>query len=382
MNNRPAKVIILTLPLGNNYGGLMQAYALQRVVSELGYEVVTDRYACRNKTWKELLLGVFLPAKNKLLEMLGNRVSVSDNNILRNKYLQNFINENIRSVDFFRNHSRPIKNDVDKYDVFLVGSDQVWRKKYVNVQSYLLSFLNHNLEKVFLSYAASFGCDNIDDWTKADKKVAKRMLPQFAAISVREKSGIDILKKQFGIQSTCVLDPTMLLKRDDYLNLDGINKIEKRKKMLYCYILDFTEEKEAMINFIREKRGLNNILFISPKIDKFKKNLPSDYTYPSIAEWLSGFRDADYVFTDSFHGSVFSLLFGKQFVCFVNKTRGATRIESLFEMFNITDRLISSVHEYEEVSSSNIDYETVYSILEEKRKMSLDFLKIALLNYK
>lgn len=373
------KVIILTLPLGNNYGGLLQAYALQRVVSEMGYDAVTDRYACKNKTWKSNFLWLYFPVKNLLYRLLGKKMPDPESIIQRNENLSHFINENIRTVDFFKGHKRPTRNDVDDYDVFLVGSDQVWRKKYVCVQSYLLSFLDHIHNKRFISYGASFGCDNIEDWTKRDKKVAKRMLPQFAAVSVRENSGIGILQKEFRVHASCVLDPTMLLSAEDYLNLDGVANIKKEKKMLFCYILDLTDDKKDLIRYIKEERGLENILLISPKIDKIKKDLPKDYKYPSISEWLSGFRDADFVFTDSFHGSVFSLLFKKQFVCFVNKSRGITRLESLFETFKIKDRLISSAQEYKKVSCSTINYDLVYSILEENRKFSLEYLRNALM---
>ena len=303
MKTPPKKIVILTLPLGNNYGGLMQAYALQRVVSGMGYDAVTDRYACKNKSWKSYFLWLYLPVKYFLLRLLGKKMLDPGSIIQRNENLSHFINENIRTVDFFKGHKRPTRNDIENYDVFLVGSDQVWRKKYVNIQSYLLSFLDHIHDKRFFSYGASFGCDNVEDWTNSDKKVAKRMLSQFAAISVREKSGVEILQKEFGVHALCVLDPTMLLSIEDYLYLDGVNNIKKEKKMLYCYILDLTDDKKDLIRSIKEERGLENILLISPKIDKIKKDLPNNFKYPSIAEWLSGFRDADFVFTDSFHGS-------------------------------------------------------------------------------
>ena len=370
----PKKVIILTLPLENNYGGLLQAYALQKVVSDMGYDVFTDRNACKNGTWKNLFLRFYLPLRYKQLQLCGKKVITPKIRQAQYQKLIRFTEENIKTVDFFEGKNKPKKKQINQYDAFIVGSDQVWRKKYVRVKSYFLDFLNRNENICRIAYAASFGTDNIDEWSDEDKKVCRSLIPKFTAISVREKEGLAILKNQFDTHATLVLDPTLLLTKEIYNKLDGIGKIPRREKMLFCYVLDLTEDKKILINRLKEEYELEQVLFISPKMENIDKNLPADFVYPSMAEWLSGFRDAEYVFTDSFHGTVFSILFNKDFICYANKTRGLSRFESLFESLEINGKLIFNSQDYKKCHPFKIDYTKVNEKLNILRRDSMSFL--------
>lgn len=369
------KAIILTLPLENNYGGLLQAYALQRVVSELGLDVCTDRYASKNKSWKNFFLCFYLPIRFKILELQGKKPVTPKLLKYRYKLTQEFVKKYIKTTNFFKGRSKPPKKVVNSYDFFIVGSDQVWRKEYVRVQSYLLDFLCGCSNKKKIAYAASFGVDNIDEWSRSDILMAKELFPQFSAISVREEGGCNLLKKEFNIDSEVVLDPTMLLMKQDYATFFNANEHIKKTKMLYCYILDLNDDKRKLIEQIKKDRNINEVLFISAKMDKVMTNLPDDYVYPSVEEWLAGFRDADFVLTDSYHGTVFSILFNKQFICYANKSRGLSRFDTLLGDFNLKDKIIFSSQEYSRVATSFISYDEINKILDDKRCKSINFLK-------
>lgn len=368
------KVIILTLPLENNYGGLLQAYALQNVVSRMGYDVDTDINACKNKTWKNHLLWIYLPIRNKLRELFGKKVVSTQIKKYRNQRLTKFILENIRTVDFFKGKDDPPRKNIDNYEIFIVGSDQVWRKKYVRVKSYFLDFLKERQDKLRIAYAASFGLSTIDEWTVDDKESCMRMAKQFDAISVREVDGLKLLK-ELKTEGTHVLDPTMLLNKEDYLKLDDIEQQPIREKLLFCYVIDMTDDKRTLIERIRKARGLNNIHFISPKMDGSSSGTPADFIYPSVGEWLSGFRDADFIFTDSFHGTVFSILFNKQFICYGNKDRGLSRFDSLLGSFGLKERMVFKPEDFTDIIHTNINYSVVNKKLETLRNDSHEFLR-------
>ena len=374
----PKKVIILTLPLENNYGGLLQAYALQKVVSDMGFDVYTDRNACKNKTWKNFFLRFYLPLRYKQLQLCGKKVITPKMRQVQYQKLVRFIDENIKTVDFFKGRDNPRRKDIEKYEVYVVGSDQIWRKKYVRVKSYFLDFLKGKDNICRIAYAASFGTDNIDEWNDEDKKVCGSLIQKFTAISVREKDGVAILKKQFETHATLVLDPTLLLTKEIYNRLDGVEKIPRRNKLLFCYVLDLNEDKKNLINHLKEEYELEQVLFISPKMENIDKNLPVDFVYPSMAEWISGFRDAEFVFTDSFHGTVFSILFNKDFICYANKTRGLSRFESLFESLEINVKLIFNSQDYNKCHPIKIDYTKVNEKLNLLRRDSMSFLSKSL----
>ncbi len=365
------KAIILTLPLENNYGGLLQAYALQRVVSEMGYDVVTDKKACKIRTWKYRLYTTCSPVLFALYKMIGIEKLSPKLKRERDQHLLRFIDENIKTTDFFKEKLSPPKKEIKKYDIFIVGSDQVWRKEYVWVQSYLLDFLKDRVDKRRVAYSGSFGVESIDEWTEFDRSAGKRMFPRFDAISVREECGQSILENEFEVKSTLVLDPTMLLTKDDYQKLDGIETVPSKEKLLYCYILDLNDDKKLLIEKIRKEIGAEQVKYILPKKEVSPKDKES-FVLPSVGEWLACFRDAAFVVTDSFHGTVFSILFNKQFVCYANKSRGISRMNTLLSTFNLIDRMVFSSEEYS--GSGEIDYVDVQKTLEEKRKESLGFL--------
>lgn len=377
------KILILTQPLRTNYGGLLQAYALQTVLKRMEHEVLIDKYNYRGVEYKFAINytiyriirgGVF---RNKKYLPVIPRLLTKTNYSIISQNTERFINNHIETVDFFKGKSKPSKNDIEKYDMFVVGSDQVWRKEYNQyLENYFFSFLEGKDDKKKLVYAASFGVDNID--SKRDKIYRKcfKLLENVNAISVREESAIKILKEQANKDAIHVLDPTLLLDKEDYLELiEEEDKIELKEEILMAYFLDKSEEKEKIIQEISLKLNLN-IFEIMPKLNFSNRNNSIDkLIIPSLSSWIAGFRDAKFVVTDSFHGTVFSILFNKPFIVIANKNRGLSRFFSLLKVFGLEDRMIFKDDDLEDKLFKEIDFNKINSIKQDWKNKSNNFIK-------
>ncbi len=375
------KICILTHPLHNNYGGLLQAYALQKVLRDMGHDVVTDR----DGYWKNSPIPSF---RDRLFSLIINILSyLGISRIVRtpsctlNYLLDNynigmnnkkFVRNNIRTVSLFKNRSLPSKHTINKYDAFVVGSDQVWRSKYVDPSIYFLNFIqSKRIKKV--AYAASFGTDNLGEYTQKELEDSKKGAKQFDTISVREINGIDICNNILGVEAVQVLDPTMILDKSDYLKLIKEEDRNISKKIANCYILDKSKEKTNIINNICLKLGLEAVYSMPDEYKASDKNIKKS-TYIPISSWLSLFRDSKFVVTDSFHGTVFAIIFNVPFVSIVNDDRGASRFNSLLKLFGLKDRMINNIEDLSCVDLLNIDYNRVNIIHKQWKRKSLDFL--------
>lgn len=334
------KIGILTLPLHTNYGGILQAYALQTVLERMGHDVCLiekRRKPMRLPLWKTPLVYGKRIARNLMghpfpifYEQKINR----EMPIIRQNTDQ-FINKYIkrRFVDDF---SEIKKTD---FDAIVVGSDQVWRPKYFldGIEHAYLDFTDRwNIKRI--AYAASFGTDEWE-YTPEQTRRCGELLKHFNGISVREDSGVDLCRTHFGVEAQQVLDPTMLLTKEDYIQLFENTDTPKSKGTLLNYILDETPEKLALIDQIAQEKNLVPFR-VNSKVENKKAPL-KERIQPSVEQWLRGFYDAEFVVTDSFHACVFSILFNKPFIAIGNEDRGTSRFTSLLSMFGLKDRLIT-----------------------------------------
>ena len=370
------KIAILTLPLHTNYGGILQAYALQTVLERMGHEVehlqpeVT--YPPLHPAWQMPLVW----GKRLIRKYLGgdSKLPIFEHpHRWVRKNTDKFIAENIRC-----RYLKPEDWDetlADEYDAFVVGSDQVWRP-YMSghIERYLTAFLGRsNAQRI--AFSASFGVD-YDEYSDEERAMARSLMPMFNAVSVREESGIKLCREIFGIDAVCTLDPTMLLTSEDYGNLSEEAPLSSGNLM--TYILDESQRTDEIIDNVAKERGLTPFR-VNSKVEQ-GDNEPklSNRQQPPVENWLRGFRDAEYVITDSFHACVFSIIYNKPFLCIGNGFRGMARFNSLLGQFGLMDRLVSIDSDH--IPSSNIDWTKVNAILDEKRRKSLDFLRQALGN--
>ena len=334
-------ICILTHPLGANYGGILQAYALSTVLKTEGHNVTVLRrdhdMPLHKRFIKQLLIALKHPRYNSP----------------RYKDLRRFVNQHLNespvlySTDNLRNYV-----DNNKIDAVVVGSDQVWRTGFAMGYgyNYFLDFVPAGVSK--LSYAASFGLSQWEYNNEQTQRI-KQLVSDFKAISVREDEGVQLCKDNIGVTADHVLDPTMLLDAIDYEPVTSERKV--KDDYVFVYWLGSAEEKQKAI----EAASIEGKRIVDISLRGSEPLMP-------IEDWLSFIKYADHVVTDSFHGCVFSILFGKQFTICANDSGGNGRLRSLFSMLGIY------------TSSPQIDYTIVYDKLDNLRSYSYDFINNAL----
>lgn len=377
------KIGILTLPLNINYGGILQAYALQTVLQRMGHEVMlikSDRFPSDvPKRFSIRRRAIVYPKRFLCKHLLKKCDFVRLDYEIWKKYL--FISRNIQPfIDkhfLYISESQIIEKDTVNVDAIVVGSDQVWRKGFTGstIIDYFLNFLK-TLRVKRIAYAASFGSD---EWELTDEETSKcsDLAKKFKLITVREDCGVSFCQKYLQVNATHVLDPTMLLEKNDYIRLIKQDAVQKTDGNLFYYILDETLEKKEFVDKVALVFNLIPFTRMPKLKTSFKSYFPFDYDerycFPSVASWLSGFVDADVIVTDSFHGCVFSIIFNKPFYVFTNKERGLARFTSLLRLFDLESRMIDTT-DIPSISEKPIDWDKVNEILEAKGKMSISLL--------
>lgn len=366
------KIAIVTLPLHTNYGGILQCYALQTALERMGHDV---KVLSKPQYGRSYYILYPLAVCKRLLKrfLLGKDVAIfkTPHQIVK-QYTDRFIHKYIHQYE----KGVWTSKIASRFDVIIVGSDQIWRPAYFQpIEEAFLSFLGDSDIKR-IAYAASFGIDNCDEYTPEQLKVCSQLLQKFNAISVRESSGISLCQKYFGVDAVQMLDPTLLLSVDDYRVLINNATTKPSKGNMLVYILDKSEEKLALVNQIAEEKGLTPFWLDSP--DEQTEDLPLKKRIKmSVEQWLRSFDDAELIFTDSFHGCVFSIIFQKQFVVMGNKERGLSRFTSLLEQFSLYDRLLFDVQDYEKKKlelNRSIDFHSIFDVLNKKRMCSFNYI--------
>lgn len=370
------KIGILTQPLKNNYGGLLQNYALQTVLKRMGHEVITiDRK--RYISLKDKFIIIF---KRVVLRCLLNRkdiypiipywINKRDFRTI-SKNTNSFIKENIYVTEEITSN-RGMKR-LNKYnlDAYIVGSDQVWRPLYSpNLPTYFLDFLENNNRLKKISYAASLGTDKWE-LSRKETKMAIKLIKQFDAVSVREESAISLIRDYLGLDAVHVLDPTMLLTALDYKELIKTHNTKHSQGDLFVYILDETIEIQPIVNRISNDKNLTPFRIMP---DEMPSSEIDKCIFPPVYQWIRSFIDAEFVITDSFHGTVFSIIFGKPFVVIPNKSRGNSRFISLLNILGLNSLMVNTVEEITNEIYEPIDYESIRSVLVEWRTKSISFI--------
>lgn len=370
------KIGIITHPLEYNYGGLLQNYALQHVLRSFGHNVHTiDKVFFKHYRKRTIVLLL----KRFIKRIIGKEISISEKQYCYiKKNCTNFVKENINVTKAFQN-DKELKSIIKKYkfEAYVVGSDQVWRPAFANnIYNDFLDFCQDKENIKRLAYAASFG---ISEWefNEEQTKECSRLAKLFDAISVREDSGIALCKEHLGVDATHVLDPTLLLEKEDYIKLVEKAQEPISEGNLFCYILDNNESIEKGIHNIENKLSLKGFQ-VKAKKEKwtFKcgENI-KERVIPSPTKWLRAFMDAKMVFTDSFHGCVFSIIFNKPFWVIGNKERGNARFDSLLKQFNLESRRFD-ISEMNNIDLTQpIDWAQVNTIKKEWQEKSINFLK-------
>lgn len=317
----------------------------------------------------------------KALENIGKKVVVIDSFGIRPRMkFKDFAKQ------YFKLSSELFPSITTKYllncsENFIVGSDQVWNYEFsrvVNDNGYFqLSFVPNGKNK--MSYGSSFGQRN-RACESSKQQYYKQLYQRFDHASSREKFGVEVLQQMFEVKGEYVLDPVFLLTSQDYAELIKEKYVPKRKYIL-TYILTPTAEKLDYVQKLQQKLGEDvdvvNIIDAEPVLReknmaffKSEENVKSDI---SPEEFLTLFANAEYVVSDSYHGTCFSIIFHKQFMAFVN--RESERFET-FKEFSLEEHILSSVPEdISNAALDKIDYSKVDGVIDSMRAVSVDFLK-------
>lgn len=340
---------------GSNYGSIMTYYSLYHMVEQQGLRAI-----------------------------MLDRPGFKPDHPMFSTHARRFAKENYRAISPVYQFDELGKLN-DYVDTFLIGSDQVWNygisKDYQG--GFFLNFAADEKRKI--SYAASFGHYSFSAPEEVMEETG-RLLSRFDAISVRERDGVKILKRTFGLKGTRVLDPVFLPERSMF---DGFAEKSRKKedsKFLTAYILDPTPEKKEAILYAAKERGLEPKIMLDGMKHKFaenkKKMALDEYVLDDIEveEWLYYIKNCDFFITDSCHGASFAILYEKPFVCIGNEARGMSRFESLLDVFGLRDRLVLEAREIinNKRLVSDIDYAPVTEKLQKERERSISWLKKAL----
>ncbi len=345
------KVCLVNLPMDANYGGNLQRFALCTTLRRLGHEVKVLKYKK-----KETFLSKSLRAAKWLIKCIINK-KITPFNVLSLTQFRQF-NEYISYTERYKGGAIP-QSIIDDNDAFIVGSDQVWRYDYTWFNLPLYSLASIPNDKLKIAYAASMG---VTDGGFPSRELNQFLLDinRFDAISVREFGSARYISKQLKRDVQALVDPTFLLTKDDYQTMFNL------KQSTDPYVLSYILDKNETLNFLCSKSSdFLNCKVVSLSIEK-------KYQMDSPEEWVNRFWNASFVVTDSFHGTVFSILFNKPFISVVNKKRGAERFLSLLTLFGLERRIYNE--NLNELIEDKINWLEVNNKLNQLRNEGIEYL--------
>lgn len=369
------KIGILTQPLQANYGGLLQNYALQQTLIRAEHEVETIDWGRPKSLHAELyrmklqFLATWFQSQYPEVRYQPSKKELATIWRNTNHFINAYLNHTVpmHSLSEFRHQA-----NIGKYDAFVVGSDQCWRPCYNSfLSSMFLEFAN-DMDVKRISYAASFGTDKWE-FSPQQTAVCASLAQKFDLVTVREDSGVTLCKDYLGVDAVHVLDPTMLLSKEDYIQIIEKEQEPKSDGTLFNYILDPDAKKSTFIDKVAQENGLK-VFQVLPKCQaetRTRKDVKSridDCVFPGVSTWLRAFMDAEMTVVDSFHGMVFSIIFNKPFWVIGNAHRGMSRFTSLLKVFHLENRLLDASGLDDVDLSQSIDWESVNEILKEKQK--------------
>ena len=344
------KVSIITYHDEDNYGATLQAYATYKAVESLGFkpEIVNLHMVHKVGFPTKVLFGIKRLRFNKF----------------REKYMPN------------KTRLYTDVDDLRKYppesDVYLVGSDQTWNPTISkrHAKAYFLDFGKMNQKRI--SYASSFGNDKWIETPYITKTEADTFLKRFSTLLVREDKAVEILKNEFGLSSAQVLDPVLLF--PSYSELTG--KIEDSGKLIIYKIVNdplfYRKAVDLGILLGIKVQSIGSMRQIKGVISKYPER---------IEKWIANIASAQYVFTDSFHGTVLSIIYHRQFAVYVGDKGKMSRLYSLLKLVGLEDRVFSANDNPQTIVNmlqKPINYERVDVILNEERSKSLSLLEKAI----
>lgn len=370
-----------------NYGSMLQTLATGQTLTRLGYDYEFIHYT--RKPTPELVL----KSLDRIPEILSAKLhnQIKKNKLkhypviikgirIRENCFDTFMNQNFTKMSPRYDTFAQLTEAAQQYSLVLVGSDQLWRPEGYSTGFYNLMFVPDDIPKI--AYAASFGVSQIPE---RKKKIAKKFLNRIDHISVRELRASEMIKELIGRDVPTVVDPTLLFTGEEWKDIVPVRRIIE-DKYIFCYLLGNNPQHRKWTEYLKQQTG-HKIVTI-PHLDEFVESDVAfgDYQLYDVgpSEFVNLIRNAEYVCTDSFHGTVFSILNHKQFVTFnrfADRSRNSrnSRIESLLSQVGLEKRwMTNEEHSIADLVFAETDYEYVDTKLYQMRHRSIEYLRSSL----
>ena len=363
------KAGIITFHRALNYGALLQAFALQRVLKllDIESEIIDYRNALIEKMYKFKSLN----ERKGVNEKIKYFIQKKDELRLRDKFEQ-FRNNQLRITKKAYYNREDLKEISDSYDFYITGSDQVWNyNAHAFDKNYFLDF-TVDLRKR-MSYAASFGVSTIPEQYRPEYMTLLNNIP---FRSVREEDGQKLVKNTFGLDSKVVLDPTLLLTKMQWTEIATADEVREKYILVYCF--ELTDTLRKLAEELSHETGLTvyyfGKIYRNPLKAKCVNILDAD-----PFDFVRLFINAQYIITNSFHGTAFSINLNKPFFIelLVESSSVNSRLENIIQLTGLESRLIRSDYSIKGYLYDKIDWDRVNRKLDEKRFDSIAFLKEA-----
>lgn len=379
------KVNIITFHFVHNFGAVLQCFALQERIKELGYdvEVINYRPEYHVKGYRCLVnpfqhyktvinnMGMAPKMRNRIIAFmkaaLVNRKAIK--NIIRKHHFDQFVKEYLQQGEKCVTQRELTRLYDKKREIFVTGSDQIWNRKLIgNDNAYFLCFAQEKKGKI--AYAASFG----DEKAQCMRETAS-LLDDFDAISIREQTYAAELENILGRSVVNTLDPTLLLSQHAYERCEKSVRKTRNRKYILVYALTNSDQLTMALNQLLRD---DNTLWAINLSRSFLKGVPKQkvINLQSIGpgEFLTCIKNAWYVLTDSFHGMAFSIIYHKRFWAFENKN-GSLRLKDLIRELGMESRFISAENAMTTDWSEEIDYSVTDTMLSDEIAKSSSFLE-------
>lgn len=369
------KVAVITRHSVPNYGSLLQSYATQKAIEKLGHnsEIINyTRYEERYENLADTLVKGKKWDKNVILRTIYKLIQTPNYSKMYKKFFE-YRKDFLEETKLEYGNINELKENIPEADVYCSGSDQIWGK--IGTSNYDEAyFLEFAKGKKCIAYSSSFGKTELNE--ELDKNL-ENLLAKYSKILVRESSAKELLEKRNIINVEHVLDPTFLLSQEEWIELAQKSKKEIKEKYILVYQLHDNKEFDKYAQKIAKNKNMK-LLRISPSLYHITRSGKLVYL-PTQFDLLKYFMNAEYVLTDSFHATVFSIIFNKRFIDVLPFNKTGTRIESILNLLGIDSRILKNFEDMTLIDN-DINYKNVNVRLKNEREKSLRLLKDAIEN--
>lgn len=378
------RVEIITLHTSPNYGSCLQAYATVRAFEKIGWDAeIIDYWRANNllSAKADIFLGCFplsvlTPVFNVVPSLKKSLIGLVKSRLKKQEApFERFREERLTLSPLRYESYEDLEVNYPKGDVYCTGSDQVWNSVWNDGfdKAMVLSFVSGPERKI--SFSSSIGQEDI---SSVEKKEMQKALQEYSSISLREESGVELVRSLGFPQAKQVLDPTLMLTKEDWRLVASRPEHRLPEKYLLVYQLNKNDVFAGCARKISKELNLPIVALCHMPHSKMKGAM--NIVLPEVVDFLGLFLGATFVLTDSFHGTAFSLNFEVPFLT-IPPDRFSTRIDSILRLVGAEDRLISNPHDINGINLTDmgsLDFRAVGDRLDSERKRSFAFLEDAL----